>query len=136
MKEEIRKIAEYLYENLGPGHKDKTYRDAIALELQDKGYTVKTESPSSISYTTKDGKTMIVGSEKIDICAYKDGEYSFIEVRSMMSFFNKKKEDSESISYLKIRKYLSSIGLDNGFLVNFPFPPMDTVELIENNEGQ
>ena len=74
MVSEITQIAEYLYENLGPGHKDKTYRDAIALELQERGYTVKTESPSPITYTTQNGKTMIVGSEKVDICAFKEGK--------------------------------------------------------------
>ena len=128
---EIKEIADYLYNNLGPGHKDKTYRDAICLELQDRGYTVKTESPSSISYTTKNGKTMIIGSEKVDICAFKDGKYTFIEVRSMLSFLNNK--DVDKASYLKVRKYLSSIGLENGVLINFPFPPLQDVEIIVND---
>ena len=131
MVSEITQIAEYLYENLGPGHKDKTYRDAIALELQEKGYTVKTESPSPITYTTQNGKTMIVGSEKVDICAFKEGKYTFIEIRAMLSFLNKKKDPDEAI-YLKIRKYLSSLGLDNGIIINFPFPPMENVEIIQN----
>ena len=128
---EIKEIADYLYNNLGPGHKDKTYRDAICLELQDRGYTVKTESPSSISYTTKNGKTMIIGSEKVDICAFKDGKYTFIEVRSMLSFLNNK--DVDKASYLKVRKYLSSLGLENGVLINFPFPPLQDVEIIVND---
>jgi GxxExxY protein len=131
MISEITQIAEYLYENLGPGHKDKTYRDAIALELQERGYTVKTESPSPITYTTQNGKTMIVGSEKVDICAFKEGKYTFIEIRAMLSFLNKKKDPNEAI-YLKIRKYLSSLGLDNGIIINFPFPPMENVEIIQN----
>lgn len=129
---EIKNIAKHLYETLGPGHKDKTYRDAIALELQDKGYTVKIETPSNISYTTRNGKTMIIGSEKVDICAYKDGKYTFIEVRAMLSFLNKK--DVNEASYLKVRKYLSSIGLEEGILINFPFPPTESVEVIENKE--
>lgn len=131
MIKEIKEIADYLYNNLGPGHKDKTYRDAICLELQDRGYTVKTESPSSISYTTKNGKTMIIGSEKVDICAFKDGKYTFIEVRSMLSFLNNK--DVDKASYLKVRKYLSSLGLENGVLINFPFPPLQDVEIIVND---
>ena len=134
IKEEIRKISQYLYENLGPGHKEKTYRDAICLELQDRGYTVKTESPSSISYTTKNGKTMIIGSEKVDICEYKDGKYTFLEVRTMLSFFNKK--DVDEVSYLKFRKYLSSLGLENGLLINFPFPPIPEVEIIDNSDSE
>ena len=99
--------------------------------MQERGYTVKTESPSPITYTTQNGKTMIVGSEKVDICAFKEGKYTFIEIRAMLSFLNKKKDPDEAI-YLKIRKYLSSLGLDNGIIINFPFPPMENVEIIQN----
>ena len=49
----------------------------------------------------------------------------------MLSFLNKKKDPDEAI-YLKIRKYLSSLGLDNGIIINFPFPPMKNVEIIQN----
>ena len=45
----------------------KLYRDAMNIELQDRGYTVKTEAPVSIKYKTKKGKEMIVGGEKIDL---------------------------------------------------------------------
>tara|TARA_B100000700_G_C14802950_1_gene741485 strand:+ start:134 stop:541 length:408 start_codon:yes stop_codon:yes gene_type:complete len=135
MVKEISEIAEHLYEGLGPGHKDKTYRDAMALELQERGYIVKTEVPSNIVYTTKTGKTMILGSQKVDICANKDGKYTFIEIRVMLSFL-KGKDDIDEVNYLKTRKYLSSMGLEEGILINFPFPPMDDVEIIENKVGQ
>lgn len=130
MLNNIKEIAEHLYDTLGPGHKDKTYRDALALELQDLGYTIKIEAPSSITYSTKEGKTMNIGSEKVDICALKDGEYIFIEIRAMLSFLNKK--DKDEASFLKIRKYLSSLGIEKGLLINFPFPPMPQVEIIES----
>ncbi len=135
MVKEISEIAEHLYEGLGPGHKDKTYRDAMALELQERGYIVKTEVPSNIVYTTKTGKTMILGSQKVDICANKDGKYTFIEIRVMLSFL-KGKNDIDEVNYLKTRKYLSSMGLEEGILINFPFPPMDAVEVIENKVGE
>jgi len=126
----ITDIANHIYQELGPGHKDKTYRDAMAMELQDRGYTVKTESPISIAYTTLKQKTMIVGSGNVDICVNDNGKYTFIEIRAMLKFFNERKEIDE-INYLKIRKYLASIGLENGILINFPFPPIDNVEIIE-----
>ena len=135
MVKEISEIAEHLYEGLGPGHKDKTYRDAMALELQERGYIVKTEVPSNIVYTTKTGKTMILGSQKVDICANKDGKYTFIEIRVMLSFL-KGKNDIDEVNYLKTRKYLSSMGLEEGILINFPFPPIDAVEVIENRLGE
>jgi GxxExxY protein len=129
MIDKIEKIAKHVYEDLGPGHKDKTYRDALALEMQEIGYSTKIESPVNITYTTKKGNTMIIGSQTVDICAFKDGNYIFIEVKAMMQFF--KKPDTENIAYIKIRKYLASIGLDSGVLINFPFPPAEKIEIID-----
>ena len=52
----IKQVAKYVYETLGAGHEEAIYRDAMSVELQDRGYTVKTEAPVSIQYTTKKGK--------------------------------------------------------------------------------
>ena len=52
----IKQVAKYVYKTLGPGHEEAIYRDAMSVELQDRGYTVKTEAPVSIQYTTKKGK--------------------------------------------------------------------------------
>ena len=49
----IKQVANYVYNILGPGHEEAIYRDAMSLELQDRGYTVKTEAPVSIRYKTK-----------------------------------------------------------------------------------
>jgi len=64
---EISKSATRVYSELGAGHEKAIYRDAISVELQDKGFTVKTEAPVSIRYNTSKGKDMIVGSGKIDL---------------------------------------------------------------------
>ena len=58
----IKVVAKYVYTILGAGHEEATYRDAMSIELQDRGYTVKTEAPVSIRYKTRKGKKMIVGS--------------------------------------------------------------------------
>jgi GxxExxY protein len=58
----IKQVAKYVYDTLGAGHEEAIYRDAMSVELQDRGYTVKTEAPISIRYTTKKGREMIVGS--------------------------------------------------------------------------
>ena len=41
----FKQVAKYVYETLGPGHEEVIYRDAMSVELQDRGYTVKTEAP-------------------------------------------------------------------------------------------
>ena len=49
----FKQVAKYVYKTLGPGHEEVIYRDAMSVELQDRGYTVKTEAPISIRYRTK-----------------------------------------------------------------------------------
>ena len=66
----FKQVAKYVYETLGPCHEEAIYRDAMSVELQDRGYTVKTEAPISIRYKTKKGKEMIVGSGKIDLLSF------------------------------------------------------------------
>ena len=39
--------------------------DAMSVELQDRGYTVKTEAPISIRYRTKVGNDYLAGGVKI-----------------------------------------------------------------------
>ena len=68
----IKQVAKYVYSTLGAGHEEAIYRDAMSIELQDRGYTVKTEDPVSIKYKTKKGKEMIVGSGKIDLYLMKN----------------------------------------------------------------
>ena len=36
----IKQVAVYVYESLGPGHEEAIYRDAMSVELQDRGYTM------------------------------------------------------------------------------------------------
>ena len=45
MNRTIKQVANYVYDKLGPGHEEAIYRDAMSVELQDRGYTVKTEAP-------------------------------------------------------------------------------------------
>ena len=44
----IKQVAKYVYSTLGAGHEEAIYRDAMSIELQDRGYTVKTEAPVTI----------------------------------------------------------------------------------------
>jgi GxxExxY protein len=128
----FKQVAKYVYETLGPGHEEAIYRDAMSVELQDRGYTVKTEAPISIRYKTKKGKEMIVGSGKIDLYVTKGNNYSVIELKTVGRILkekgNKTKEDTKE--YHQLKKYLEALKIESGMLINFPFPPEDYPEFI------
>ena len=128
----FKQVAKYVYETLGPGHEEAIYRDAMSVELQDRGYTVKTEAPISIRYKTNKGKEMIVGSGKIDLFVSKGNNYSVIELKTVGRILkekgNKTKEDTKE--YHQLKKYLEALKIENGLLINFPFPPEDSPEFI------
>lgn len=98
----IKQVASYVYDTLGPGHEEAVYRDAMSIELQDRGYTVKTEAPVSIKYKTKKGKEMIVGGAKIDLYITKFlivSTYLYnekdIDIFDFLSFSRPKKSNSK-----------------------------------------
>ena len=128
----FKQVAKYVYETLGPGHEEAIYRDAMSVELQDRGYTVKTEAPISIRYKTNKGKEMIVGSGKIDLFVTKGNNYFVVELKTVGRILkekgNKTKEDTKE--YHQLKKYLEALKIENGLLINFPFPPEDSPEFI------
>ena len=133
MSKTIIDAAKYVYSTLGAGHEEAIYRDALSIELQDRGFTVKTEAPVSIKYRSKKGKDMIVGSGKIDLYIVKAGKYTVVELKTVGRIFkeggNKTKENTKE--YIQLKKYLEALDIENGMLINFPFPPEDKPEIIE-----
>ena len=133
MSKTIIDAAKYVYSTLGAGHEEAIYRDAMSIELQDRGFTVKTEAPVSIKYRSKKGKNMIVGSGKIDLYIIKAGKYTVVELKTVGRILkeggNKTKENTKE--YIQLKKYLEALDIANGMLINFPFPPEDKPEIIE-----
>ena len=129
----IKQVAKYVYKTLGPGHEEAIYRDAMSVELQDRGYIVKTEAPVSIHYTTKKGKKMIVGSGKIDLYVTKANNYAVIELKTIGRILkeNSKKTKEDTKEYHQLKKYLEALDVETGVLINFPFPPEDEPEIIQ-----
>lgn len=129
----ITEIAKYVYKTLGPGHEEAIYRDAMSIELQEKGYTVKTEAPVSIRYKTKKGKDMIVGSGKIDLYIMKGKRCGIVELKAAGRLIpeNGKKTKEDKKEYHQLKKYLDALDVDCGILINFPFPPEKEPEIIE-----
>ena len=129
----IKQVAKYVYKTLGPGHEEAIYRDAMSVELQDRGYTVKTEAPVSIQYTTKKGKKMIVGRGGIDLYIVKENKYAVIELKAIRRILkeNSKTTKEDTKEYHQLKKYLEALDVKTGVLINFPFPPEDEPEIIE-----
>jgi len=129
----IKQVAKYVYKTLGPGHEEAIYRDAMSVELQDRGYTVKTEAPVSIQYTTKKGKKMIVGRGGIDLYIVKENKYAVIELKAIRRILkeNSKTTKEGTKEYHQLKKYLEALDVETGVLINFPFPPEDEPEIIE-----
>ena len=129
----IKQVAIYVYDTLGPGHEEVIYRDAMSIELQDRGYTVKTEAPVSIKYKTKKGKEMIVGGAKIDLYITKAKEYSIVELKTVGRILkeNGKKTKEDTKEYHQLQKYLGALDVEMGVIINFPFPPEDEPEIIQ-----
>lgn len=129
----IKQVAKYVYDTLGPGHEEAIYRDAMSIELQDRGYTVKTEAPVSIKYKTKKGKEMIVGGAKIDLFIIKNDKYAVIELKTVGRILkeNGKKKKEDTKEYHQLQKYLVALDVETGVVINFPFPPEDEPEMIQ-----
>ena len=91
----IKQVAKYVYDTLGPGHEEAIYRDAMSVELQDRGYTVKTEAPISIRYKTKKGKEMIVGGAKIDLYIIKNDKLCRYRAQNCRAYLKRKWEEEK-----------------------------------------
>ena len=133
MNKTIKQVAIFVYDKLGPGHEEATYRDAMSVELQDRGYTVKTEAPVSIRYKTKKGKDMIVGSGKIDLYLRKGDNEGVVELKTVSKILkeNGKKTKEDTKEYHQLKKYLDALNVKTGILINFPFPPEKGPEIIQ-----
>ena len=130
---DVRRAAKRVYNEMGAGHEEAIYRDALCIELQDKGYTIKTEAPVSITYTTSKGRKMIVGSGKVDLYISKKDDYAIVELKAITRMLkeNSKKTKEDRKEYVQLQKYLAALSEKNGILINFPFPPEKEPEVIE-----
>jgi GxxExxY protein len=137
IESDIEETAKRVYKELGPGHQEVIYREAMSIELQDRGYMVKTEMPVSIRYTTTTGKVVIVGDSRADLCVEKSGEKAIIELKTVSPLLKKDKDGKEKEINMKdlfqLLKYLEALSEKKAFLINFPFPPRGEPEISEKS---
>ena len=134
IESDIEESAKRVYEELGAGHQEVTYREAMSIELQDCGYMVKTEMPVGIKYTTTTGKEVIVGDSRADLFIEKGGEKAIIELKTVSPLLRKDKDGKlkklNIKELLQLQKYIEALSEKKGFLINFPFPPTKEPEII------
>lgn len=68
LTQSIREICAYISRELGVGHSEKVYQEALAAELRSRGLTVELERVVPIMYTpANDGAQVCVGYARLDL---------------------------------------------------------------------
>jgi GxxExxY protein len=127
IQEEITEVARIVYDQLGSGHRENVYQEAMNIELQERGWMVKTEMPVAIDYTTTKGLNITIGHGRTDLYCLRNGIEIVIELKSTYPITSR---NSSSREYFQVLKYLKSLKKDYGFLINFAFPPLPMPELV------
>lgn len=107
LNDKISEIANRIYSFLGAGHEEAVYRDTISVEMQDKGWIIKTEMPINIKYTISKGREIVIGSGRVDIFAERMDESgkttkAIIELK-VVAPLNKKKNNKNVKEYLQLK---------------------------------
>lgn len=102
----IKRIIQCIYNVRGvlsPGFLEKVYKNALYIELKDRGIPVETEVPVNVFY-----KNHVVGSYKADMIVNKN---IIIELKATqhLSLENE----------VQLVNYLTALNIENGILVNF-----------------
>jgi len=106
--------AQDVYNELGPGHSEAVYEEALAYELflRDNSLNIAHQVPVVIKY-----KGHAVGTGYIDILI---ADNVVIEIKAVNKISGKDE--------LQVRKYLTATGLPSGFLINYG-PDFEIVEV-------
>ncbi len=92
-----------VHRTLGPGFLESAYRNALEIELLDRGMKVEREKEIDIYYKSKP-----VGRHRLDLVV----EESVVLELKAVEALNQK-------HYAQIRAYLLASGIDTGLLINF-----------------
>jgi GxxExxY protein len=92
-----------VHQTLGPGFIERIYRNALVIELGNRGFDVKTEHSLAISYEGHH-----VGNHRLDLVI---NNQVVLELKSVAAVC--------TAHYAQLRSYLHAAGLKVGLLVNF-----------------
>ncbi len=113
LKEEIEKGAMEVYKTLGAGYEETVYEEAMEVEFRNRKIPYEIERNTEIFY-----KGYKVGMHRLDFIL--DGKL-VVELKAQMSIT--KSHESQLSAYLRTLK------MDEGVLVNFPYPDKDEPEI-------
>ena len=94
---------------LTPGFEEKVYRNALYIELTDRGIVVETEIPFKVYY-----KNHIVGDYRADMIVDRR---VIIELKAVSAL--------ATIHEVQLVNYLTATGIDDGLLINFGSDKLD-----------
>jgi GxxExxY protein len=83
--QEIREICLLISQQLGVGHSEKIYQEALAAELRARSYIVEMERVVPIKYSPTIGPDVCVGYARLDILVYGTNNPLVIELKAAAS---------------------------------------------------
>ena len=100
---EIVESAKIIRHEFPPGYEEKIYKNALLIELQERGIHVDTEVAFSVNY-----KGHVLGEYRADIIA--EGK-CIIELKAVRTI--------APVHEVQLVNYLNATGIDDGLLINF-----------------
>lgn len=115
MIDQIQKIAEEIFNELGSGFDESVYQKAFEVALRLKKVRYENQKIVPIFY-----KEHNIGEGKPDLVIDDSGKKIIVELKATSGAPSPKEET-------QVRKYMKMLGLDMGVIVNFPQPGKDGV---------
>ena len=101
--EEIADCAKEVRSVLTPGFEEKIYKNAMFIELRDRGLNVETEVPFKVFY-----KDHVIGDYRADMIVERA---VIVELKAINTLL--------PINEVQLVNYLTATGIDDGMLINF-----------------
>ncbi|KAL3659172.1 hypothetical protein V7S43_015751 [Phytophthora oleae] len=122
LKDELPAICDEVFQVLGPYNLEATYQRALALELENRGVTVRSEVEISIEY-----KGQKIATRRVDLYLELD-KAVILELKAVVGL---KAEHTKQLKF-----YMTHFDVSEGYLINFPhitgFPEENTVQYVDH----
>ena len=117
----IKKLAQRVYDILGPGHSEYIYHRALEIELRNNNFALETEKRVLITYEDLLGHRNTLGEERIDIFIHRNEIINYelvIELKAVVT----QPRQCEYDQVLKYKRELLKMDYNPryGILINFP----------------
>ena len=89
--------------SLVPGYEEKVYKNAMFIEMSDRGIPVETEVPFNVYY-----KGHVIGSYRADMIVDRRVVVELKAINAIVPF-----------NEVQLVNYLTATGIDDGILINF-----------------